>query len=64
MYYLSYKWYFVSEYGITKEEICRDLWVFKYAEQNVVAKLQFASNNNIKNIKTWMIRAPIHVFEK
>lgn len=37
--------------------------MLRYAIHNIEAKLKFAQNNNMKTIKTWMVRVPTHVFE-
>lgn len=52
------------EYCIPKEDILKDLWIFKYAVKNIEAKLEFAQENNIQNMKTWMIRVPTPTLEK
>lgn len=55
---------FILEYGISMEDILRDLWVFKYSIQNIQKRLRFAKENNIEKFKTWMIRVPPIVLEK
>lgn len=51
-------------YQVPKEDILKDLWIFKYAVMNIENKLQFAQENNIQTIKTWMIRVPTPTLEK
>lgn len=52
------------EYHIPKEDILKDVWVFKYAVKNIEAKLEFAARNNVQTFKTWMVRVPSPTLEK
>lgn len=55
---------FALEYGISHEDILKDLWVLKYSIENIQNRLRIANDSHIENIKTWMVRAPPDVFEK
>lgn len=52
------------DFGISTEEILKDLCVLKYSLKTIENRLKVAKDNNIEKIKTWMVRAPPVVFEK
>ncbi|KAF5281572.1 hypothetical protein FQA39_LY05107 [Lamprigera yunnana] len=45
------------EYGIKLEQIRNDYWVLQYKHDVITERLQFANQQNIDTIKTWMVRA-------
>ncbi|ERL86976.1 transcription termination factor, mitochondrial [Dendroctonus ponderosae] len=52
-----------SEYQIEREELLRDLWVFKYSVDQITSRLGFTKQHGVK-LKTWMIRCPEDVLYK
>lgn len=51
------------DYGITTEDIKRDLWVLRYKAENIRQRLDTAKDINIDKIKTWMVRCKPEIFE-
>ncbi|XP_018321945.1 transcription termination factor, mitochondrial isoform X2 [Agrilus planipennis] len=47
----------VTDYGIPKEELLRDVWALRYSTENIHSRLEQGKQSNIGRLKTWMIRA-------
>lgn len=52
-----------ADYGITAEEIKKDLWVLRYNSDTIKHRLDIAKQINIDKIKTWMVRCKPEIFD-
>ncbi|XP_018578179.1 transcription termination factor, mitochondrial [Anoplophora glabripennis] len=53
----------LTDNGITKDEIIKDLWVLRYSTSVIEDRLDTAKRNGIDSFKTWMVRAQPEIFE-
>lgn len=53
----------VPEYKIEREDLLKDLWVFRYSVEQITSRLGFTKQHGVK-LKTWMIRCPEEVLYK
>ncbi|KAB0798574.1 hypothetical protein PPYR_09567 [Photinus pyralis] len=55
---------FLLGWGITMEEISNDYWILAYNESMIKERIEFVKQCNVDKIKTWMVRAPIHILNR
>lgn len=48
----------LMENGFPKEDIVKDMWVFKYSDSFIRTRLQCIKEHKVEPIKTWMLRCP------
>ncbi|XP_023012057.2 mitochondrial transcription termination factor [Leptinotarsa decemlineata] len=53
----------LSEFGITVEDVIKDLWVLKYSPSAIKERLNLAKSYNVETMKTWMVRAQRDIFD-
>ncbi|KAF7283439.1 hypothetical protein GWI33_000524, partial [Rhynchophorus ferrugineus] len=47
-----------EDIGISKEDMLKDMWIFKYSESFLSKRFKILREQGVKKIKTWMIRCP------
>lgn len=50
--------FLILDIGISKEDMLKDVWIFKYSEIFLLKRFDIFKEHGIKEIKTWMIRCP------
>ncbi|XP_030753578.1 transcription termination factor, mitochondrial [Sitophilus oryzae] len=47
-----------QDFGFANEELLKDLWIFRYSADFILARCEMIRKYKIVNIRTWMIRCP------